>query len=151
MKVLITIILFFIVAGFTAPLLTQSEKTWITTTIKAATDPIWAQINWIKSGKTSDSTRINSLVNASSSQQNQINNLLNVATTQSGEISALKTLTTTQSGEINALKILTTSQSDEIRKLQDSIRFIPLMRVDTTVIVGKTYLQFRNNLLKIVQ
>ena len=41
--------------------------------IKAAVDPLWVQVNWLKAGKKTDSIRINSLIAKDVVLTNEIN------------------------------------------------------------------------------
>jgi len=105
--------------------------------IKAATDPLWVQVNWLKAGKTSDSIRINNLNKLTSQQQTQINSLLS--------------LTASQGTDITNLNTATINQAKQIKVLQDSLNSIPFMKIDTTKNSGYPSLSFINNILKILQ
>jgi len=117
--------------------LSTNQKIQVTAMIKAATDPLWSQVTWLRKGKTADSIRINTLTTQHFNQQSQINDLL--------------TLTVAQSNDINNLKTLTVLQQTQINKLQDSLKLIPFVIVDTMVVPGKQNLTFRKNILSVTK
>jgi len=113
----------------------SSMKVWqVKVDAKLKADSI--SIAWLKKGKTADSIRINTLTTQHFNQQTQINNLLSLTTTQANDISKLQSVNITQQAQIWAL--------------QDSLRLIPFMIIDTTIHpTGKPSLQFRDNILKV--
>jgi len=144
MKILITIILFLVSIGTQAQTYYDKKQdtkitnleTW-KTSITTWQIGVNASISRLNKVVTADSLRINTLTTQHFNQQSQINDLL--------------TLTVQQSNDIGNLKTLTVLQQTQINKLQDSLKLIPFMRIDTTKNAGYPSLEFKNNLLNIIQ
>jgi len=116
MKIILTTILL-ITAIWSQAQLSTNQKIQVQAMIKAATDPLWSQITWLRKGNTTDSIRIN--------------NLVTVTITQNNQISSLMSLTSTQANDIRGLQTKTNLQAIQIRNLQDSLNAIPFVLVDT--------------------